>query len=302
MIYQTRNFTIRFACLALVLFFSLELRPVSDSATAFGGQRTRQNHSHVPDKKPIQHFERGEELLYEAEFTRALLRSIDVADFRFTARRIPLGEPGKPLGPSDKYSLKFDGEIKSKGFFSKLFNLNFLEQVTSIVEPGSFSLQTTKRFDQQGKRVRSSETVYDHSAGKLVWTEVDPRDPSRQPRVVTSPLPVQVQDILSGIYFLRTHSLEVGKSFQLSISDSGNVYHVPVRIVEKKRLKTVLGKLETVRADIELFGANGMIASKGEFSIWLTADERHIPVQARIKHEYGTFNIKLRKLVQNPAV
>ena len=30
-------------------------------------------------------FERGEELVYEAEFSRALLRGIDVADFRLSA-------------------------------------------------------------------------------------------------------------------------------------------------------------------------------------------------------------------------
>ncbi len=251
------------------------------------------------DIKQVRHFELGEELIYEAEFSRALLKSIDVADFRFTAKRVTVDETNVPGQKASEYSLKLDGEIKSKGFFIKLFNLDFLEQITSIVEPHAFAVQNTKRFDQQGKRVRLSETVYDRAAGKLIWTEHDPRAPSREPRVVSSPLPAQVQDILSAVYFLRTQRLEVGKNFQVTITDSGHVYEVPVRVVEKSRMKTVLGRVETLRADVELFGAKGMVGSKGEFSIWLTADERHIPVRARIKHEYGTFDIKLKKMVQN---
>lgn len=251
------------------------------------------------DSKPLRHFERGEELVYEAEFSRALLRSIDVADFRFTAQRVSAEEAKQVGQPNSAYALKLDGEIKSKGFFSKLFNLNFLEQITSIVEPNAFAVQHTKRFDQQGKRVRSSETVYDRAAGKVVWTERDPRDASREPRVVSSPMPPQVQDILSAIYFLRTQQLAVGKNLLIKITDSGKVYEVPVRVVEKKRMKTVLGKVETLRADVDLFGTAGMVGSQGEFSVWLTSDERHIPVKARIKHEYGTFNITLRKMIQS---
>lgn len=250
----------------------------------------------VSAQGPVKHFERGEELFYEAEFTRAVLRGVDIADFRFISTRVPTS--------SDKdadHALQFVGEIKSKGFFSKLFNLNFLERVTSIVEPSSFSVQITKRFDQQGKRVRSSETIYDREAGRVVWTEHDPHDPSREPRVMSSPFAGQVQDILSAIYFLRTQPLEIGRTLQFTISDSGRVYDVPVRVVEKKRLKTVIGRVETYRVDVGLFGTKGMVQSEGHFSIWLTGDERRVPVKARIKNEYGTFDIKLKKIVHSPA-
>jgi hypothetical protein len=253
--------------------------------------------SHSDDQRRAQHFEKGEELVYEAEFSRAVLRNIDVADFRFTSKRVA----SNSATASPTYSLKFDGEIKSKGFFSRLFNLTFVEQITSIVEPETFAVQNTKKFDQQGKRVRSSETVYDQKTGQIVWTERDPRDPSRQPRVVSAPLPEQVQDILSAIYFLRTQKLEVGQSFKITVTDSGRVYEIPVRVAEKKRLKTVIGKVDVVRADVDLFGDQSIIASKGEFSVWLTADERHIPVRARVKHEYGTFEIKLKKHSQLTA-
>jgi hypothetical protein len=249
-------------------------------------------------------FEPAEELVYEAEFSRSLLRKMDVADFRFTASRTGLSQPAKnsdsaALQKPAAYSLVFKGDVSSKGFFAKLFNLRFRERMESIVDPISFGVQNTKRLDEQGKRIRSSEAVFDNVAGKVVWTETDPRNPTRPPRTISSEFTGPIQDILSAIYYLRTQQLQVGKTMELVVSDSGQVYRVPIRVVEKKRMKTVVGKVNALRLDVELFGPRGMIQSDGQFSIWFTEDARRLPVSARIKNEYGTFDIKLKKVLRS---
>ena len=137
--------------------------------------------------------------------------------------------------------------------------------------------------------------------GKVFWTERDPNNPSAPGRKRPLPFTGQVQDVLSAIYYLRTQPLEVGKTIEVTVSDSGRVYQVPVQVVEKKRMKTVLGRVETLRVDPEVFGPNRMIAGEGQFSIWFTNDNRRIPVSARIKMKYGTFDITLRKVIQNPT-
>src|SRR6266498_524587 len=176
-------------------------------------------------------FEPSEDLLYVAEFSRSLLKKIDVADFRFTAGREPSLrkvvdiETGRAGGSA--YSLKFTGEVSSKGFFSKLFNLRFRERIESIVEPKTFTVAKTKRVDEQGKRARTSESTY--ANGNVFWIERDPTNPLRTPRTASTTFKGQIQDILSAIYFLRTQQLEVGKTLDVTISDSGRVYQVPIR-------------------------------------------------------------------------
>ena len=248
-------------------------------------------------------FEPNEELAYTGEFSRALLKKVDVADFRFTATREEapkeVGESGSSRNSDGSpYLLKFTGDVSSKGFFSKLFNLNFRERIESIVEPSSFLVQKTTRVDEQGRRARTSVAIYD--GGKVVWIERDSKNPSRPPRTASSSFTGQVHDLLSAIYYLRTQPLEIGKTLTITVSDSGRVFQVPVRVVEKKRMKTVLGRVEALRVDPDLYGPSGMIGGKGEFSIWFTNDARRIPVSARVKTDYGTFDITLRKVTHNP--
>ena len=233
----------------------------------------------ITDKGRSHAFENGEELLYVAEFSRALLRKMDVADFRFKATREKPTQSGAHQnngGPA--YSLKFTGDVSSKGFFTRLFNLRFREQVESIVEPASFTIQRSKRTEEQGKRARTSEAIFD--GGKVFWTERDPNNPSREARTASTTFSGKVQDVLSAIYYLRTQPLAMGKSLDILISDSGRVYEVPVRVVEKKRMKTILGRVEALRVVAEIFGADRLLDGEGQLSIWVTNDSRRLPVSA----------------------
>jgi hypothetical protein len=280
------NTLYRFLALAICIAASLQL---AQAQRADSYARTRP-------------FELGEELHFEAEFSRSLLRKLDVADLKFRAARSPLKETTKDSQQTKPYALTFSADIASKGFFARLFNLKFRERVESTVEPASFTVERTTILDEQGKRVRTTESTFDRSKGKMTWTSRDPNNPSAEPRHAITEFSGQLQDVLSAIYFIRTQPLEVGKTFEVFIGDGGRVYKIPVKVVEKKRMKTILGRVNVLRVNPELFGPDRLIdEEKGEFSIWITDDARHIPVEGRIKTEYGTFEIKLKRIITSPT-
>ena len=242
-------------------------------------------------------FELGEELHFEAEFSRALLRKIDVADLKFRAMRTPL-DAANSTAESKPYALTFSADVSSKGFFARLFNLKFRERVESTVEPITFTVQKTTILDEQGKRVRTTESSFDASRGRMIWTSRDPNNPGAEPRHAIAEFSGQLQDVLSAIYFIRTQPLEVGNTFEVFIGDGGKVYTIPVKVVEKKRMTTILGRVDVLRVDAELFGPERLIdKEKGEFAIFITGDARHVPVGGRVKTDYGTFDIKLKRIV-----
>ena len=243
----------------------------------------------------IHPFEPLEELHFEAEFSRALVRGLDVAELEFHASRSE--------DATDQYALTFKADVTSKGFFARLFNLKFRERVESIVEPRTFTIKKTTIVDESGKRVRETQSTFDRSKGEMIWTLRDPNNPQSEPRQSVTQFSGQLQDVLSAIYFIRTQPLAVGSGFDVFIGDGGQVYTIPVKVLERKRMKTVLGRVDALRVSAELFGPERLIDNeKGEFSIWFTADARHIPVGGRVKTDYGTFDIKLKRMVtQHPT-
>ncbi|HEX8493614.1 MAG TPA: DUF3108 domain-containing protein [Pyrinomonadaceae bacterium] len=276
----------RFSILALML-----------CALAFSSVPAREQGQ--PGEPPTVPFETAEELVYEGKFSKALLRGVNVAELRFTANRTPVaanaGTQDKQAAPAFRFTL----EAVSKGIVSKLFRLSFRQKVESTVEPVSFSVLQTNKLDEQGKRHRISEAVFDRNAGKVVWTERDPNDPNRPPRVVTNQLSGAVQDIASAFYFLRTQPLALGQNFEMLVSDSGQIYRTPVRVTERKKMKTVLGQVWTLRVEPEVFGEGHLLRGNGKMAIWFTDDERRIPVKAQISNEIGTLDIKLKRAANN---
>lgn len=245
--------------------------------------------------------ETTEELVYEGEFTRALLRGIDVAELRFTSTRMTSATSAAAVDKRNAPPLRITMEAVTKGILRKLFGLNFRQRVESTVEPSSFSVLQTNKLDVQGKRERISEAVFDRSAGKVVWTERDPNEPNRPPRVVTNPLSGDVQDIATAFYYLRTQPLALGQSFEMLVSDSGQVYRTPVRVTERKKMKTVLGQVWTLRVEPEIFGEGHLLRGKGKMSIWFTDDARRVPVKAQISNDLGRLDIKLKSAQQPVA-
>ena len=287
----------RLTCTTLILSLTLAIAAFNPLSTGHAQK--------AATPASVRPFEPLEELHFEAEFSRALLRKLDVADIKFRASRTPVTEPvipGDTAGSS--YALTFNAEVTSKGFLARLFNLDFREVVESIVEPLTFTVKKTTIRDEQGKRVRTTESTFDQSKGKMTWILRDPNNPENEARRASADFSGQLQDVLSAIYFIRTKPLQIGKSFDIYIGDGGRVYTIPVKVVQRKQMKTVLGRVDALRVDAELFGPQRLMEDEnGEFSLWVTDDARHIPVSGHVKTDYGSFDIKLKRVITSaPAV
>jgi hypothetical protein len=262
--------------------------------------------------KPLP-FEPDEQLIYEGEFSKLLLRGINIAEFKFTVERAKPAATavmmatttttnGSKSAPADTAAaaptpnLVFKADAVAKGWFRKLFGIDFHYNSESVVEPTTFRILNNSTRDEQGKRLRTSEAVFDRTHNLLTWTLRNPHDPQSQPRVVTAPLQNASHDLISAIYFLRTQTLEPGRTFELDISDSGAVYRIPVKVGARKRMKSVVGRVQAVRVDVGIFGADRLIDRKGEMTIWITDDARRLPVRARVDTDIGTLDITLKKV------
>lgn len=233
----------------------------------------------VADKRP---FAAGEVLKYEAKFNK-IIRGITVGDLTFTVANAPM---------DGNYLIK--AEAVSKGTLIKLFGFSFLQEYQSTIGSRNFRALKTTKHDVQKDRIRDSEAVFDYGDQRVTFVETDPSEPMKPPRKIASAIPDQTHDIISGIYEIRLLPLAVGKTFDLTVSDSGLVYQVPVKVTARERQKTALGKVWCFRVEPQVFGPGRMIEKEGSMIIWITDDARRIPVRAQINASIGRIEIKLK--------
>ena len=81
-------------------------------------------------------FSRGEELVYRAEFSRGLLRGVDVAEFRFKANTEHVSAPEGATG--DPVTINLMGDVITKGLFVRVAGFHFHQHVESAVDPTPF--------------------------------------------------------------------------------------------------------------------------------------------------------------------
>ena len=224
----------------------------------------------------------GETLTYEGKISK-IIRGIAVADLTLT-----LVKDQK----SDDYIVK--AEAKSKGTLLKLFRFSFLQEVQSSIDADTFRALRTVKHDVQKERVRDSEALFDYGDRRVTYVETDPNEPMKAPRRIASEIEDPSHDLISGIYSLRMMPLAVGKSFQISVSDSGLVYEIPIRVTAREQQKTIFGKRWCFRIEPEVFGTNRLIEREGSMIIWITDDARRLPVRSQVNSPYGKIEIKLK--------
>ncbi|CAN5498407.1 hypothetical protein BH10ACI1_BH10ACI1_19720 [soil metagenome] len=227
----------------------------------------------------------GETLTYEGKFSKAILRGIEVADLSFTVERAPDGE---------NYFVR--SEAKSKGTLIKLFRFTFLQQLQSTIDFNTLDILKSIKHDVQNERERDSEAIFNYADKQVTYVEIDPKNAMRPPRKVASQIEAGTQDFISGLYLLRSMPLAVGKTFELTVSEIGLVYKIPVRVTARVRQKSVLGKLWCFRVEPEIFGKNRLIDQEGSMIIWITDDNRRIPVRSQINAEIGRVEVKLKSV------
>ncbi len=224
----------------------------------------------------------SESLKYEGKLNK-VLRGISVAELTFTAIPTP-----------NSNGIVFRSEAVSKGTLLKIFRFSFLQQYESTVDLTNFTIIKTTKHDVQKQRVRDSEALFDYRTKRVTYVETDPKDRMRPPRRIASEIGDAMHDMVSGIYYLRLQPLAVGMKLELSVSDSGLVYKVPVFVTRREQQKTILGNVWCFRIEPQIFGKDRLIEQKGKMVIWMTDDTRRIPVRSEIDSEFGKINIKLK--------
>ncbi len=173
-------------------------------------------------------------------------------------------------------------EARSSAFFSAFYRVQ--DRVESYVDRNGLFTWRFKKILREGNYKADRLVEYDQIHG---WAVTNQRDSMR--------IPPCVQDVLSSFYFVRTQNLEVGKSLFIDNHSDNKLYPMEVKVHKKERIQVRAGEFDCVVVE-PILRASGLFKSKGRLIIWLTDDDRKIPVQMKSKIPVGYITAELRAM------
>ena len=150
----------------------------------------------------------------------------------------------------------------------------------------------TAEFDKQtveGRRQINSTLKLDYAQSKSILDEKNVV--KGQVKHVETPISGCVTDLLTGMFFVASQPMEVGKTFVIPVVDALHTVPVTMKVEGKEEIKTPLGTFKTVR--VQPTADAGVVKNRGNIWIWYTDDERHLPVQMRARLFWGTITFRL---------
>jgi hypothetical protein len=136
---------------------------------------------------------------------------------------------------------------------------------------GNYRRDFIAEFDQRSRRVRTTEGDHD--------------------------VPEYVHDIMSAFYYTRTLNLSAmkpGERITLHNFYKDSTYVLDVKFLGRQELEVEAGTFRTVVIE-PLVKEGGLFKSEGRIVVWLTDDERKIPVRVNTPIVIGSIDAELRE-------
>ncbi|MGC4051028.1 MAG: DUF3108 domain-containing protein [Paludibaculum sp.] len=187
---------------------------------------------------------------------------------------------------------QLDMLMKSVGLVATLFTVN--DTYRAIFDPGLCATSVTWDL-HEGRRNREVKASFDRAKKRSSFLE---KDLNNNTIALTKEIdvPACVHDVTGGLHELRQLHPAPGSVIELPISDGKKVVMARVEAQQKETIKTPLGQFPSTRYEAFLF--NGvMYGRKGRLFIWISDDDKRLPVQIRIQLPFyvGTLTLQLEK-------
>lgn len=169
----------------------------------------------------------------------------------------------------------------SNDFISAFYKVN--DEVNSYIDVnGLFSRRFEKKL-KEGKY--KSDRFVDFYHDRLIALNT-------RSKYALTPIPLYVQDILSSLYYLRTFDIEVGKDCFIEVYADGKVYPLRVIVHGKEKVKVPAGTFKCIKVE-PVLQSEGIFKQDGKLTVWLTDDEKKMPVKMTSKILIGSIGANL---------
>jgi hypothetical protein len=169
--------------------------------------------------------------------------------------------------------------------------LDFFKKVRdTIISEGvciKDKMQSTLFYaDQLERKYKAKkEALFLYKEDKVKYTKNE--------KVTMHEVPAGYLNVLDAFYLTRMAPPTMDKPLSIKVFDSAKKYDVVVNLMKKEKIHAPWGKLMECLVIQPVLETEGVFSSKGAIKIWLTNDERRIPLKITAKIKIGRIVIKM---------
>jgi hypothetical protein len=195
----------------------------------------------------------------------------------------------------NKKAVKIVFKAHSSGSLAKLAGVTVDDEYVFYSEPGTFCTLAASQKIRQGKRKRQIDIEYLREDRQVHFRETDESvDPPKVKRdEIKSDIPPCVQDPFSAIYLYRMSPLQEKHAKTFILGDNENFREAQCRVEKRETIEVPAGKFSAWKIASSALTIK-LFKEGGDFHLWLSADDRKVPLQFEIKVKLGRVLGKLK--------
>jgi hypothetical protein len=192
---------------------------------------------------------------------------------------------------------KIQVTARSTPFIETFYKVKDTTETYIDMEYG-FSWKFVKRT-REGGYYRDLDVEYDHLNQQAYIKEIRYKDEKatiiQKKKEYSVEIEPFVHDILSSFYFVRTRKIEPGRTLFVKNNSRKKNYLLDVLVNPLQKLKIGLGTFKAIQLYPKIKGES-IFNQKGAMKIWVTNDERHLPLKMQSKVKIGSVDVELIKI------
>ncbi len=182
-------------------------------------------------------------------------------------------------------------EAKTNSAVDVFFKVRDLNE--SWMDAGALCSLQYHQSMSEGHYSREVRSRFDHPAARFsCWRKNKKGQESTQ----EGDIPSFVHDVLSSLYFLRTQPLTPGEDILLDVNSGAQTWSLRIKVKGVETVKVPAGTFECWRVE-PLIAGEGLFMQTGNLEVWMTDDDRRVPVLMRSKVMVGSFTAELEHYV-----
>ncbi len=168
---------------------------------------------------------------------------------------------------------------RSARFFDPFYRVR--NRAESFIDSEFLHTVRFERIIREGSYSKDSVIIYDHEYG-AAYEDGE--------RFEISP---GVHDVLSAFYYLRTMDLEVGESYEFEVGSDKKIWPLKVEVTGREKIRVPAGEFNALVVEPRLEEDEGIFKQEDDVRIWVSDDERKIPLLIRSSIKVGSVSVYL---------